>query len=352
MGFASAVSKAGLANADKQEVKHYLSTGYPILNQRLTGRYRSNTGLPSGRMVEIIGPSSSGKTAIANEAMVSAQKAGGLAGFNDHERSFDISLARSNGLSDDPDNWVYDTPTTFEQSIDRMREKVLIARQMEFKGGEYRPIKGATPFFTMEKPIVWVFDSLAAMVPQSALITDKGEDKDATDRNMNDNTALARATAAHFPALAIFAEATNTTIIFLNQVRTKIGGASKVPQFTSPGGNAPEFYMTVRIRLSRSMIYDQKTGSYTGQDIKAEVIKNKTYRPFTKCEWQFNFMADGTGKFDVMSGVIDELKDLGRLTMSGAYIEWIDGKKRYKSEILDIIERDGLHQQIIDMLPD
>lgn len=353
MGFANAVADAGLANSEKQEVKHYLSTGYPVLDHRLSGKYHGG-GFAGGRMIEVIGPSSSGKTAIATNALMCAQRGGGLAGFDDHERSFDAGLGESFGLSLDPDNWSYATPNTFEQSIDRMREKVLLARGMTFSKGEYRTDPKAA-YFDPTAPFCWVFDSLAAMVPESAMFTDKGEAKDADERSMHDNLALPRATAAHFPVLAKFAEATNTCLIFLNQVRVDLKAKSmpgRATPMTSPGGNAPEFYATQRLRLGRSFITDEKQGhKKIGQSIGCEVFKNKVWRPFEKCEWDFLFQEDGTGKFDVVGGVIDELKLLGILKTSGAYIEWIDGKKYYKSQLVPLIEQQGLQADLIAMLP-
>lgn len=342
MSFADALAKAGIHNASKQEVSQYLSTGYPVLDHRLSGSYHGG-GFAAGRIIEIFGPSSAGKTAIATNVMANAQKAGGLAGFHDHENSFDIGLGVSFGLSDDPNNWVYQAPTTFERSIDLMRDTVLTARGMVFKDGDYK--KTGAAYFPEDVPFVWVFDSLASMVPMSAGA------KLANERNMNDNTALARATAAHFPALAVFATHTNTTLIFLNQIRTKIGVMYGDPT-TSPGGNAPEFYASQRLKLGKSMIVDKANGNAKiGQSVGCEVIKNKVYRPFEKCTWDFLFQPDGTGKFDVVGGVIDELKSLGILNSSGAYIEWIDGKKYYKSQLLAHIEENELQGQLVDLLP-
>jgi RecA/RadA recombinase len=173
---------------------------------------------------------------------------------------------------------------------------------------------------------------------------------------MHDNMALARATSATFPMLAKFAEATNTCIIFLNQVRTDpnkkvMPGRPNTPD-KSPGGGAPEFYATQRLRLGRTFITDEKQGfKKVGQTINCEVFKNKVWRPFEKCEWDFMFQADGTGRFDVISGVIDELKALSILASAGAYITWLDGKKYYRSELVKKIEAEGLQDELIALLP-
>lgn len=339
MGFGAALAEAGIANADQQEVTQFLSTGYPVLDHRLSGKYVGG-GFAAGRIVEVIGPSSSGKTAIATNAMKCAQEAGGLAGFNDHERSFDAGLGESFGLNISPDHFVYDKPNTFEQSIDRMKEKVMIARGMSVKNGEY-VVDKSKAYFPTDVPFVWVFDSLAAMVPHSALFDKKGEDRDAADRNMNDNTALARCTAAHFPGLAVFAEATNTCLIFLNQIRVDMTAKvmpGKPAATSSPGGKAPEFYATQRLKLGRTFITDEKAGfKKVGQTTSCEVFKNKVWRPFEKCTWDFMYMDDGTGRFDVTGGVVDELKTLGLLDTAGAYIVW-EGKKYYKSQLVPFLD--------------
>ena len=345
-GFAAALkAKTGIENYDSQEVTKFLSTGYPVLDHLLSGKYHQG-GLASARIVEMMGPSSSGKTAIATQIMKEAQKKGGIAGFHDHEGTFDKGLGASFGLSLDPDHWFYDKPTTFESSIDLMRETILFARGMEFRDGDYKTIKGAEIHYPIDIPFAWVFDSLASMVPMSAAV------KSATERNMNDNTALSRATAAHFPALATFAEKTNTCILFLNHSKQKFGSDPRYPQFVSPGGDAPIFFASTRIQLARKVIVDPKeAGKKIGQTIRCEVVKNKIVYPFQKCEWNFMFMPDGTGRFDVTSGVIDELKELGLLETSGAYIVW-DGKKLYKSQLVELIDTTpGMQERLIGLLP-
>ena len=358
MGFGSALAEVGLQNAEKQEVTTFLSTGNPILDHRLSGKYVGG-GFAGGRIIEVIGPSSSGKTIMATNAMIQTQKMGGLAGFDDHERSFDLGLGKSLGLSDSADNWVYSTPFTFEGSLDRMKEKVLIARGMKFdaKADNFVRDPKLPEYFSPDVPFCWVFDSLAAMVPQSALVDAKtGEVKDAADRSMHDNMALARCTSAHFPQLAKFAEATNTCIIFLNQVRTDpnkrvMPGRPNMPD-KAPGGGAPEFYATQRVRLGRSFITDDKQ-SYrkVGQTIACEVFKNKIVAPFQSCEWDLLFQPDGSAKFDIVGGVIDELKALGLIVASGAYLTWTDGKKYYRSQLIDKIEKEGLESELMALLP-
>lgn len=347
MGLASKLAAAGIKNAEQQAVTQFISTGYPPLDNALAASYR-NGGFPSGRIIEMFGPPSAGKTAISTNAMVHAQRMGGFAIFQDHENSFDLELAKSFGLNDDPDFWVYNKPDTFEASVDQVQTILMMARGLEFKGGEF--VKTGEALFPMDKPIVVVFDSLASMVPQSVLTDSKGKAKEAADRNMNDNTALARATSAHFPRLALLAERANATLIFLNQVRTKLGVMYGDPT-TTPGGGAPEYYASVRVKLGRSMIVDEKTKAKLGQEIGAEIIKNKVRAPFKRASWRFMFMDDGTGRFDVVGGVIDELIALGKIEQSGAWVTW-DGKKwNSRKALLEHIEANGQFDQLLDLFP-
>lgn len=344
MSFADELLAAGIKQAERAEVTQFLSTGYPPLDYALSNSYREG-GLPLGRIVEIFGPPSAGKTAISTNVMIAAQKAGGIGMFMDHENSFDQGLAVSFGLDATFPGFIYQKPDSFEASIDKVSKVLLGARALEFKDGEIQPIKGKAPPYSFEKPIVVVFDSLASMVPQSAL-------KEAATRNMNDNTALARATSAHFPALAKIAERTNALIIFLNQVRTKLGVMYGDPT-TTPGGSAPEYYASVRLKLGRSMITKGEGANAVklGQKIGCEAIKNKVSRPFQKAGWDFLFMEDGTGMFDVIGGVIDELVSLGKIERAGAWTTW-DGKKwNSRNQLRHHIVENGQYEQLLDLFP-
>lgn len=307
-------------------VAHWLNTGHPLLNDALSGSYHG--GFPVGRICEMFGGSSSGKTAIATSVMTCAQRMGGVAAFMDHENSFDHHLAEQNGLNTS-DRWIFKQPDTFEQSIDiavrasaRIRERKLIAP---------------------DAPIVFVFDSLASMVPRSKF------DKDAAEYNMNDTTALARATSATFPALAKHCQTHQFTALFLNQVRQKPGVVYGDPE-TTPGGQAPEFYASVRVSLSRSQIKDNKTKEVTGQKVKANVKKNKVHRPFERAEWEFVFRDDGTGFFDPVGAVIDKLVEVDVLKRGGAFIEW-GGKKLHRGDIINRINESGDRAQLYRLLP-
>lgn len=350
MGLASALAERGLANSTQQGVDQFISTGYPPLDEALSSKYVGG-GLPSGRIIEIFGPPSSGKTAISTNAIVSAQRAGGFGMFQDHENSFDVELGQSFGLNTDPDFWVYNKPDTFEHSIQQVTDTLLAARGMGFKDGRV-VMSGDPVHFTLDKPMVLVVDSLASMVPQSVFTDSKGKTRAIGSRNMNDNTALARATSAHFPYINLLAERCNATIIFLNQIRTKLGVMYGDPT-TTPGGGAPEFYASVRIKLGRSIMTQGEGSAKTiiGQRIGAEIIKNKIVAPFKKVSWDFRFEADGTGRFDVIGGVVDKLVELGKIDRAGAWTTW-DGKKwNSKSALEAHIAANNQYPDLLALFP-
>lgn len=328
-------------NDKQQAVTQWLDTGYPPLNKAISAKW--DGGLPVGRIVEIFGPPSCGKTAVATKAMACAQSMGGLAIFMDHENSFDVQLGAQLGL-DPTKNWVYKQPTTFEKAIDMTKKIAMKLRNVD---GDLEPMKGKPPL-PMDKPIIVVFDSLASMVPQSKMYDNKGNVKEAGDNSMHDNTALARATSAHFPLLAQIAYKCNMCLVFLNQVRTKPGVAYGDPT-TTPGGQAPEFYASVRIGLSREMIKD-KDKEVVGQIVKAVVRKNKVSAPFKRAEWNFMFREDGTGYFDVDGSLVELLADNGVLERSGNGYIWTDGKKYMKPALKEKIEKEGLRDELLAML--
>lgn len=317
-------------NAEKQQVEMWLDTGYAPLNKAISGSYRN--GLPVGRMVEMFGGSSCGKTAIATNVMVNAQQLGGIAAFNDHEHSFDVSLAEGIGL-DSSNGWVYRTPDTFEESIDDM---VKMARTVREKR-----------LIAPTAPIVAVFDSLASMIPQSKLFDKNGKQRETETMNMHDNTALARCTSACFPTLSKMASRYNMLLLFLNQIRTKPGVAYGDPT-TTPGGNAPEFYSSVRISLTRSML-KEKEGGIMGQDIRAYLKKNKVSAPFREANWRFVFREDGSGYFDTIYSTLEYMKEAGLLPTAGAYVEF-DGKKYHMAPLAKMIEEQGRYRELLDVL--
>ncbi len=272
-------------------------------------------------------------TFLATAAMISAQKQDGLAVFLDHENSFDVGLAVANGLNADEDDgqWVYKQPDTFEDSVELIGTILKLVRDEEL--------------IPESAPICIVADSLASMVPNSKAEKfekmAEGTAKDKDQLNMNDNTALARATSANFPTLALWARKYNACIIFLNQVRTKIGVMFGDPT-TSPGGDSPKFYASVRIRLGASVMKDGK--EKIGQDVGAECIKNKVAPPYGKCTWKFYF--DPTRGLDVIESLVEYMLEEGYLPKNASGRVEIGDKKYTKSQIVEMYREKPLAEII------
>lgn len=309
---AGALKKGGVASDEQKDTGLFLSTGMPNVDHELSGKYTGG-GLKSARIVEIAGPESSGKTLLAQHVMKEAQKAGGAAAFHDHERSFMPHLFEAFGGDASEGIFTLRKPRTFEESLDQSIDWMTSIREAEI-----------IPF---EAPLVVAFDSLHSMVPAANMERDKSKSS-----NMKEKLALAAATSSEFPAFAQFVEENNVLAIFLNQLRTKPGVVYGDPRYT-PGGDAINFYASVRLFLSRSMERDKKTKEVTGQTIKMESIKNKTYPPFKKAEWVFKFNDEGTGYIDLIDTMIGHLLDRGLLEQSGAYIAW-EGKKYYRDPLV------------------
>lgn len=296
------------------EVTRFVDSGYAPLNKRISGSY--SNGYPQGRIIEMFGPSMCGKTALATLAMKAAVDDGGFAMFHDHERSFDIGLARDGiGLDVDSGRFVHLKPDTLEESFMRAMNT---ARTIREKG-----------LIEADAPIICVFDSLAAMVPQSKM------SKELDMMTMADSLALAKATSTTFPVLKIRCEKDNICAMVLNQIREN-PGQMMGDNTRTPGGKAPAFYADVRIKLRASPMRegDAKTGKSRpdiGSNVFAQIIKTKLTAPFQQAGWQFKFMPDGSGHFDIMGGLIEEACTMGIMQKAGAYIKF-NGESKYKKD--------------------
>lgn len=169
-----ALFKAIGDNHAEQAVTRWIDTGNPELNRIISGSYEG--GLPFGRMVEVFGESSTGKTADATEWMVRAQKMGGCAIFIDWERSFDVRLAEGFGLNTQRPYWIYAKPATWEEGNTLAAKACQLIR--------------ASKAIPDDAPILVVFDSIAAALPKSQA------GKEIDEYTMNDTTALARVTSS------------------------------------------------------------------------------------------------------------------------------------------------------------
>lgn len=301
---AAALDAAGIKNDEMADEGMFLSTGVPNLDYMLSGKYRGG-GFKSGRIHEIAGPPSAGKTQLATAVMAQAQKVDGGAKFQDHEGSFMLDLAVGLGLVTAPGVWSYGRPRSFEQSLDQAVDWMANLRKV----------------LPIEYPLVCVFDSFAGMVPAAKLARDK---KEGDGQNMKDNLALAMAASQELPAFNQFVTENNVCAIFLNQLRMKPGVAYGDPRYTVGGESLP-YYASTRLFLSAEKERDKKTKEVVCQKIKAETIKNKTSRPFQKTSWDFKWRLDGTGYIDVSDSMLDHigsehLTEIG--VQGGAWFTW------------------------------
>lgn len=307
-------------SAEPATINSWLNTGFDPLNYALSGSY--DGGFPGGRLVEIFGPESSGKTWLATQAMSAAQRQGGFSGFHDHERSFLPHVGEGLGLDVGRKKFRLEKPETFEGSVSQFIKVSTAVRDLRM--------------IADNAPMCWVFDSLANMIPQ-----DKFK-KDVTELNMNDMTMLARVSSQVLPVVSMHAERLNCTVIFLNQMRLKPGVVYGDPN-TTPGGNAMKFQATTRIQLGATRLTRDEGGEKVmyGQQVVARCVKNKGARPFMTAKWQFLFGEDGIGRFDVAGSLLDFLLAKKVLTMSGKYVVWPDGSKHYKSVLAKKLTDEG-----------
>jgi recombination protein RecA len=314
---AKLLEKSGYISDKQTTPTDFLSTGYAPLNFRLTGNPKN--GLPLGRIVEISGLESSGKTALATHLMINAQKQNGFAMFFDHEMSFEENLAIESGLSVDPSVWIYREGKTFESSLKEAVEIGSFVRK--------------TRAIAKEAPIICVFDSLPYMLPRS-----KAE-KNFDEMNMNDTTALARATSSALPALAPHLRNLNMIAIFINQIRQKPGVIYGPSDYTT-GGNAMRYAATVRLFLKSKQIFDEKTKELIKNIVTATIVKNKLNKPGFKVEWDFTFDETGKAKFDSLSSTLDYCLANKLIEASGMWITWEGNKFQGKQKLLDELRKD------------
>lgn len=300
-------------NSEAVGISQYLDTGIPELNFALSGRY--DGGAPVGRLIEIFGGASCGKTFLATMIMIACQKKGGIAFFSDHERSFEPVLAQSLGLDTSPDKFRYKRTETVEEALDTACKMAMIIRQ-----------KGLIPD---DAPLVYVIDSIASAVPHQKLYDDKGNRREVGDFKMNDSLALAKSLSQSLPSVVQMTGDNNMMVLALNQIRMKPGVMYGDP-LTTPGGNAMEFYASTRLSLGKSEITNGKKGKEKevfGFQINAKTTKNKVARPFINSSWQVRFNVEGLGvSIDQVATNLDFLIRKGIIKKNGAWMEF-EGKK-------------------------
>jgi len=314
-------------NASAASVTQFIDTGSPELNDCVSGR--PDGGLPFGRLVEMFGPSSAGKTALAAQWMIEAQKMGGVAGFTDWERSFSQELAEVMGLNIERPFWLYNKARTWEEGNILAAKAVRMIRQSK-----------AIPD---DAPIIWVFDSIASAIPKSSI------DKNMDELNMNDTTALARVTSTTLKVMAQIAEENNATFLYLNQIRTKPGVMFGDPT-TTPGGVAMEFFSTVRLSLSREKLFvtENKEKVFVGQNIKVKVVKSKLTAPFRVAEERMEFDDAGNLKFNMAYSTIEMLVTRGKIPKEGTWLTYPGDGKKYQgvAALAKHINDNGLQKEL------
>ena len=258
-------------------------------------------GYPKGRIIEIYGPESSGKTTLAIHAIAEAQKQGGIAAFIDAEHAFDRFYAQSLGV--DVENLWISQPDNGEQALE-IADQLIRSSAID----------------------IIVIDSVAALTPKAEIEGDMGDNKVGLQARLM-SQALRKLTAS--------VSKTKTTCIFINQLREKIGIMFGNPE-TTTGGNALKFYASVRLDIRKSTAI--KDGdNVIGNLVKVKVVKNKVAPPFRRAEFEIMF-GEGISR---VGEIVDLGVEYGILKKSGSWFSYQDSRIGQGRDAVKAILRDN-----------
>lgn len=274
-------------------------------------------GYPRGRVVEIYGPESSGKTTLTLHAIAEAQKNGGIAAFIDAEHAFDRYYAENLGV--DIENLIISQPDNGEQALE-ITDNLIRSGAID----------------------IIVIDSVAALTPKSEIEGEMGDSKMGLHARLM-SQALRKLTGS--------ISKTKCTVIFINQLREKIGVMFGNPE-TTTGGNALKFYASVRVDIRRSTQIKNTNGDVLGNKTRVKIVKNKVAPPFKMVEFDIVY-GKGISK---VGEIIDLGVDFEIIKKSGSWFSYDDtklgqGREAVKTLLLDNPElMDELEQKIKDAI--